>query len=165
MLCPFALLCTSKTPSEIKERTAKQNMRLEEHFSKLRNHEEIKKIWAVVTGIEFKYWLFKLEESQKMWWNTASFLKASAFWQWNSSKGEKATEVFSWEKWIVLVTVFFWKKLVQESPYYTWEVCNRFLNRRSVIQKKSSLYLTKILWILLKHMIDIFIFAKLVPEK
>ena len=101
-----------------------------------------------------------------MWWNAASFLKLSVFWQWNSGKGEKTTEVFSWEKWIVLVTVFFWKKLLQDSPYYTWEVCNRFLNRRPVIQNKSSLYLTKKnLWILLKHMIDIFIFAKLVPEK
>ena len=37
-------LCTLKIPLEIKERTAKQNMRLEQHFSKLRNHEVIKKI-------------------------------------------------------------------------------------------------------------------------
>ena len=37
-------LITLKIPLEIKERTAKQNMRLEKPFSNLRNHEVIKKI-------------------------------------------------------------------------------------------------------------------------
>ena len=66
---------------------------------------------------------------------------------------------------IILVTECYLKKTSTGKSILYLGVCNRFLNRRSVIQKKSSLYLKKILWILLNHVMDIFIFAKRVPEK
>ena len=66
---------------------------------------------------------------------------------------------------IILVTECYLKKTCTGKSIFYLGVCNRFLNRRSVIQKKSSLYLKKILWILSNHVMDIFIFAQGVPEK